>query len=309
MAPEAYFQLKIRRQGGRGWPVIAAATRLWVARVPLARAWGSTLSGEPLGWRPKRRAVALQRVRNTVFMQQGQGHTSKVRLPPSPCAHLSHAAVSLCLWFAAPTPLAVAPLPRSLLCPPGDAAPSPRSLLCPPGVALPLVAAPKPSRQPRSCSRICGRPRRCTSQLSTSSWGQPNELSAPPSPRKRRCVYTWHPCHTCHSYHFSKQHTDSTILWLGRPPLGCRRRQNVPPLPQQKARWQMCPWPLLRPLEQRPRRNKRPKKCSKLLPRYWRSARTQSKMQRMPFRSQRVAPPGAGKACIVKSCIVLLHCC
>ena len=109
MAPEAYFQLKIRRQGGRGWPVIAAATRLWVARVPLARAWGSTLSGEPLGWRPKRRAVALQRVRNTVFMQQGQGHTSKVRLPPSPCAHLSHAAVSLCLWFAAPTPLAVAP--------------------------------------------------------------------------------------------------------------------------------------------------------------------------------------------------------
>ena len=122
MAPEAYFQLKIRRQGGRGWPVIAAATRLWVARVPLARAWGSTLSGEPLGWRPKRRAVALQRVRNTVFMQQGQGHTSKVRLPPSPCAHLSHAAVSLCLWFAAPTPLAVAPLPRSLLCPPGDAA-------------------------------------------------------------------------------------------------------------------------------------------------------------------------------------------
>ena len=67
MAPEAYFQLKIRRQGGRGWPVIAAATRLWVARVPLARAWGSTLSGEPLGWRPKRRAVALQRVRNTVF--------------------------------------------------------------------------------------------------------------------------------------------------------------------------------------------------------------------------------------------------
>ena len=58
MAPEAYFQLKIRRQGGRGWPVIAAATRLWVARVPLARAWGSTLSGEPLGWRPKRRAVA-----------------------------------------------------------------------------------------------------------------------------------------------------------------------------------------------------------------------------------------------------------
>ena len=111
------------------------------------------------------------------------------------------------------------------------------------------------------------------------------------------------------SYHFSKQHTDSTILWLGRPPLGCRRRQNVPPLPQQKARWQMCPWPLLRPLEQRPRRNKRPKKCSKLLPRYWRSARTQSKMQRMPFRSQRVAPPGAGKACIVKSCIVLLHCC
>ena len=144
MAPEAYFQLKIRRQGGRGWPVIAAATRLWVARVPLARAWGSTLSGEPLGWRPKRRAVALQRVRNTVFMQQGQGHTSKVRLPPSPCAHLSHAAVSLCLWFAAPTPLAVAPLPRSLLCPPGDAAPSPRSLLCPPGVALPLVAAPPP---------------------------------------------------------------------------------------------------------------------------------------------------------------------
>ena len=135
MAPEAYFQLKIRRQGGRGWPVIAAATRLWVARVPLARAWGSTLSGEPLGWRPKRRAVALQRVRNTVFMQQGQGHTSKVRLPPSPCAHLSHAAVSLCLWFAAPTPLAVAPLPRSLLCPPGDAAPSPRSLLCPPGEA------------------------------------------------------------------------------------------------------------------------------------------------------------------------------